>query len=262
MSDLRFSNSGWSLAISALVGSAISYWLYLESPLIGAIWGIFVFGSIAMLVDFLHNLPFAKWNAVGWVSLAAAGYFHVVLYPSSPQGSIEYFYYMTFGWAVVLIIGGLFLGQVLPSWLSNIKSFATRLPGNSGGQMVSRTLLFLVVASVSCVLMTGVVRMKEREENLSQCANQMAYEAAKYDGLYVDPLGVEYKRTGGVGIVSSWASEPIKLGHPSVKDDAKQITLSKQYLIRCIVRRQSGVVDHFVQKFTGSVWTPVNPQSR
>lgn len=262
MPDLRFSNSGWSFAVSALAGSAVSSWLYLQSPLIGAIWGVFVFGSIAMLVDFLHNLPLAKWNAVGWMLLAVAGYFYVVLDSSSPQSSIEYLYYMTFGWAIVLIIGGLFLGQVLPSWLSNVKSFATRLPGNSGGQMVSRALLFLVIASVSCVIMAGVVRMKEREEDLSQCANQMAYEAAKYDGLYVDPLGVEYKRTDGVVIVSSRASEPIELGHPSIKDDAKQITSSKQYLIRCLVRRQSGAVVHFVQKFTGSVWTPVNPQSR
>lgn len=262
MPDFRFSNSGWAFAVSALAGSAISSWLYLQSPLIGAIWGVFVFGSIAILVDFLHDLPLAKWNAVGWMLLAAAGHFYVVLDSSSPQSSIEYLYYRTFGWAIVLIFGGIFLGQFLPSWLSNIKSFANRLPGNSGSQMVSRALLFLVMVSVSCVSMVGVVRMKEREEDLSQCANQMAYEAAKYDGLYVDPLDVEYKRIDGGSVVTSSAAEPMEWGFSGMKEETKQSMSSRSYLIRCIVRRQSGVVVHFVQKFTGSVWTPVNPQRR
>lgn len=263
MPDLRFSNSGWSFAVSALAGSAISSWLYLQSPLIGAIWGIFVFGSIAVLVDFLHNLPFAKWNAVGWGVLAAAGYLSVVLessYSSSSRSSMESLYYLMFGWAIALVVGGLFLGQVLPSWLSKAKSFTSRLPGNSDDQMASRALLFLVITAVSCGLMVGTVRMKEREENVGQCVNQMAYEAAKYDGSYVDPLGVEYKRIDDVAVVSSSASEPREW---QLKGEATQTAVSRSYPIRCLVRRQSGAVDHFVQKFTEEGnWVPVNPQSR
>jgi hypothetical protein len=117
----RLSHSGHFFSASAIAGAAITYGVSIESAPLeaffkGAIWGAFVGGSLAMLIDSLMNFSKEKWNAIGWLVVAVVyGYWVTFHYEGDPDMSLgEAIYWRVLGWSLAsLILGWLFLGSLL-----------------------------------------------------------------------------------------------------------------------------------------------------
>ena len=117
----RLSHSGYFFGASAIAGAAITYGASIESApleafLKGAIWGAFVGGSLATLIDSLMNFSKEKWNAIGWLVVAVVyGYWVTFHYEGDPEMSLgETIYWRVLGWSLAsLILGWLFVGSLL-----------------------------------------------------------------------------------------------------------------------------------------------------
>lgn len=117
----RLSQSGYFFGACAIVGSVITYGASIENVLIeallkGAVWGVFVGGSLAAMIDSLMNFSKEKWNVIGWFVVAVVyGYWVIFHYEGDPAMSLgEAIYWRVLGWSLVsLILGWLFLGFLL-----------------------------------------------------------------------------------------------------------------------------------------------------
>jgi len=118
---MRLTRSEYFVGASAIAGAAITYGASIESApleafLKGAIWGAFVGGSIATLIDSLMNFAKEKWNAIGWLIVAVVyGYWVTFHYEGDPELPLgEAIYWRVFAWSLAsLILGWLFLGSLL-----------------------------------------------------------------------------------------------------------------------------------------------------
>lgn len=117
----RLSQSGYFYGVSAVVGAGITYGASIETApleafLKGAIWGAFVGGNIALLIDSVMNFSKEKWHVVGWLAVAVIyGYWVTFHYEGDPEMSLgESIYSRVLGWSLAsLILGWLFLGSLL-----------------------------------------------------------------------------------------------------------------------------------------------------
>ncbi len=122
---IRLSQSGYFYGASAIVGAAITYGASIENVLIeallkGALWGAFVGGSIALLIDSAMNLPKERWHVVGWLAVAVMyGYWVMFIYEGDPDMSpAESIYWRVLGWSLAsALLGWLVLGFLLSSHL-------------------------------------------------------------------------------------------------------------------------------------------------
>ena len=121
----RLFESGYFYGVSAIVGAAITYGASIETAPIeaflkGAIWGAFVGGSIALLIDSVMNFSKEKWHVVGWLVVAVIyGYWVSFVYEGDPDMPLgESIYWRFLGWSLASsLLGWLALGSLLSSKL-------------------------------------------------------------------------------------------------------------------------------------------------
>lgn len=122
----RLSESGYFYGACAVVGAAITYGASIEKALIeailqGAIWGAFVGGSIALLIDSAINFSKEKWHVVGWLTVGVLyGCWVTFFYKGDPDMSpSESIYWDVLGWSLAsAIFGWLALGTLLSSHMN------------------------------------------------------------------------------------------------------------------------------------------------
>ena len=126
-SNFSISRSKPFIAISIVLGITITISLDIYKPLFdtifgGALWGIFVGGSLAALIDSILEWKDMKWNAVGWVIAATVyGLYLLLFYNGDPHISFsEKLYWRLFTWNLFnLLLGFLVLGTFMSVKLGN-----------------------------------------------------------------------------------------------------------------------------------------------
>ena len=99
---------------------------------------------------------------------------------------------------------------------------------------------------------------QERQNLVDRCVQLMIYQAARFDGYWVDKNDLNSRRADGRLVVMADASKPIQWD-----DLGTDPTNNSSYMIRCTVHQNGIMTSLVVEKMTSAnVWEFVDPNTR
>lgn len=98
---------------------------------------------------------------------------------------------------------------------------------------------------------------QERQNLVDRCVQLMIFQAAKFDGYWVEKDELNSRRTDGRLVVMAFANKPIQWG-----DLGTDPTNNSSYMIRCTVHQNGIMSSLVVEKMTpANVWEFVDPNT-
>ena len=102
------------------------------------------------------------------------------------------------------------------------------------------------------------------QDLVDKCFQQMVFQAARYDGYWVETEDLSSRRTNGRLTVMASASKPISWENlnEGPGDSADDRLYDSLYMIRCTVHQNGIMTSLVVKKFTSAnAWDFVNPNT-
>jgi len=105
---------------------------------------------------------------------------------------------------------------------------------------------------------------KEKQDLIDRCFQSMVYQAAKFDGFWVESSDLSSRWSNGRLVVSASASKPLEWEdlEKNPGDSEFELHDDSLYLIRCTVIQSGILTSLIVEKHTSSnTWEYVNPNT-
>jgi len=98
---------------------------------------------------------------------------------------------------------------------------------------------------------------RERQDLVDRCVQLMIFQAAKFDGYWVEKDDLSSRRTDGRLVVMAFASKPMQWD-----DLGTDLTNNSSYMIRCTVHQNGIMTSLVVEKLmSADTWEFVDPNT-
>ena len=129
-------------------------------------------------------------------------------------------------------------------------------------------ILSILVVSLAIAALFGLEHAydswKEKQDLVDRCLQSMIFQAAKFDGYWVESSDLSSRLSNGRLVVSASASKPLEWRDlDKMRDDSDLEFFNESlYLIRCTVIQSGILTSLIVEKHTSSNnWEYVNPNA-